>query len=641
MPAARWTLIAAACFLLALSALRAVAGGSVDMAHHYALAYRLFEHWSLPSIYDPSLGEMNFYPRLGHLFAALAGRAAGSVFIGLHFTALLSLALTWGAILAIVNTLPARSAQISSVALAILAFANNRLQGPAFHGGELITNYFFSQLVAQAAFFAALAMAMLLEYKGRKIFAFFFLTPCIYFCTSIHLLPAIELLGVLCILLAIDLIASPPQKSELLKALVQAAAIASVALTCLVLNPAFGAMRKIADNNGDLHIALVSYSSGMIWLALFVLGASTSLLRAWFKADNRQQHMALKYLGAWGASIALLCLLQIVLANLGYGSHYAAKKYVFGLTTFTAVFLCICIGHFASGMKSEQVNPATRIHLISREIVVLLPLCCIFLSVIHAKKVLDTSAIAAMERRLAGLARTSLPAPPPGKSNVIIDLPASALPVVNYMFSIAIAKTTSGDAIRDVLIANELSDLGRYVRVVGGAQSRRYVHENCRLDSPGSLAVMDAACLDTAIRASNVCAGVMDFSSNGLVDQRFLQGFSAAEAGGRWTSASHAEFTCLAGERKPESISLLASPFLLPSSKRQRVRISVNGEKLGDFEFKDPNGASIRIDMTSTKQQAKYVFSIELPDAISPKAAGINPQDDRKLGLSFKTVTFD
>src|SRR3954468_3709966 len=67
---------------------------SIDLAHHYVLAYRLAEEWRLP-VKDPSLGEMNFYPWMAHALAAIAGTVLSSVYAGLQVVALLSLAAVW------------------------------------------------------------------------------------------------------------------------------------------------------------------------------------------------------------------------------------------------------------------------------------------------------------------------------------------------------------------------------------------------------------------------------------------------------------------------------------------------------------------------------------------------------------------
>ena len=46
---------------------------SVDLAHHYALAFRISENWTLVGTDDPTLGEMNFYPSTSHALAAIVG----------------------------------------------------------------------------------------------------------------------------------------------------------------------------------------------------------------------------------------------------------------------------------------------------------------------------------------------------------------------------------------------------------------------------------------------------------------------------------------------------------------------------------------------------------------------------------------
>jgi len=98
--------------------------GSVDLAHHYALAYRISEQWWLTSIFDPTLGEMNIYPRGGHIIAAIVGAFFNSTFIGIQLTTLASVAIIWLSILAILNGMPQRIANTSLLSFFLLLLMN-------------------------------------------------------------------------------------------------------------------------------------------------------------------------------------------------------------------------------------------------------------------------------------------------------------------------------------------------------------------------------------------------------------------------------------------------------------------------------------------------------------------------------------
>ncbi|MCF5455576.1 hypothetical protein GIV89_28385, partial [Pseudomonas syringae] len=182
---------------LMLSNIDVLRSQSPDLAHHYALAYRIAENFNLINSNDPTLGEMNYYPRLGHIAAAIVGWPMHSTFLGLQIVSLLSLAAIWGAFIYMLNTLPRRVATASTVTLALLLVVNKYAFHFDVHGGEIVGNYFYSQLVGQAVAILGMAVAVFLEVRRGRVTAYVFLIAVIAINTGVHLLPTLELLGLL------------------------------------------------------------------------------------------------------------------------------------------------------------------------------------------------------------------------------------------------------------------------------------------------------------------------------------------------------------------------------------------------------------------------------------------------------------
>src|SRR5438132_644254 len=109
-PAVKLGVLLATMFVLLCYAVDHIWATSSDFAHHYALVARLAQQWTLPAGgFDPSLGEMNIYPRSSHALAAMLGTLLHSSFLGMHLVTLLSMMGVWAALGALMLTLPRRA----------------------------------------------------------------------------------------------------------------------------------------------------------------------------------------------------------------------------------------------------------------------------------------------------------------------------------------------------------------------------------------------------------------------------------------------------------------------------------------------------------------------------------------------------
>ncbi len=86
----------------------------------------------------------------------------------------MSLAVLWGAFIYMLNTLPRRVAAASTFTLALLLVVNKYAFHFDVHGGEIVSNYFYSQLVGQAVAVLGMAVAVFLEVRRGRGTAYVF-----------------------------------------------------------------------------------------------------------------------------------------------------------------------------------------------------------------------------------------------------------------------------------------------------------------------------------------------------------------------------------------------------------------------------------------------------------------------------------
>jgi hypothetical protein len=609
---------------------------SVDLAHHYVLVFRLGEDWQIDRA-DPTLGEMSFYPRYAHIAAAVLGTVFNSPLLGLHVLTLGSLVLLWASYLYIVHSLSSRTALGATAALSLLLLLNAfALQLPMpLHGAEVAVNYFFSQMVAQALAIVAVAVAMKLEASRTSAHAYAFLLAAMYGLMGVHLLPALELLGLLVLLMLCNFLSTwKTRQKPLTGALILCSiVIASVAL--VYTHPTFAGMKVIAENNGGMPSHWLGSIPAMVGLCLVSIAAAAQLLFAWYGQRQQAQLIAYKYLGLYGFAIATLCLMQCVVLHFGLGSEYAIKKYVFGLTSFLVVYLAIAIGawierhsrHLPTGqLEKNALQP----------LLLVVALCVCFVYAPRASKLLDTSDLVKLERELTLLRDTSLNPLPKGKYNVVIDLQGQP-GVIDYMFSIAIAHTAREFAMRDLLASRSISDFSPYNKIISSRGATRF--EGCAGSSTGPLILSEPACSAEKVAASKVCKGTFDFSQAGNLDRSMLQGFSEGEQTARWTDGEHASIVCDI-QQDVKSATIVLSPFIW-EERRQRVAIKVNGKLALEHEFhKMSEEKTFTVRLPSMPAGEQLRFTLDLPDAISPSKLGLGP-DGRQLGVAVKSVRFE
>ncbi|WP_074816993.1 hypothetical protein [Pseudomonas syringae] len=608
---------------------------SVDLAHHYALAYRIAENFNLTSSNDPTLGEMNYYPRLSHIAAAIVGWPLHSTFLGLQIVSLLSLAIIWGAYIYMLSTLPRRVATVSTVALVLLLVLNRYAFKFDVHGAEIVGNYFYSQLVGQAVALLSIAVAIFLEVRKGRGTAYVFLVGVIAFNTGVHLLPTLELLGLLGGLVAFNGYLNFAEKKSGIGGILASFLIPAAGLCGVLLNPAFSAMRKISENDGALDFANISYPTGVTVLCL--AGMVSSIVLLWLHVRNKTMlgYTAIKYLALYGGAVSCLCLLQMVLVKFGMGSDYAVKKYVFGMVSYLVVALAVMSAYFFCKRHVSKLDVSFNRSFLYA-LFTAVSFCVVFNTSLIPRERHDVSDLVQMEKKLDVMA-SQVPTINNGKDDVVIGLNGLS-PVFDYLYSIAVFKTKREVAIPDVLVANNVRDYAGYNRVVTSAGVSKYSIEQCKVSSGKDIVVMDAGCLSDHLNQAGHCEGRVDFSTNGLIDSRNLKGFSSAESTGTWILDGNAEFRCKVGGRAPSTMILDWRPFVSSQHAKQAVKVFINGVEVYSAALTKPEFTTTEVKLPAISGD-KMVVTISAQDSVSPQQLGMS-EDARSLSVFVKSIEF-
>ena len=253
---------------------------SIDVALHYALVSRLSEHWHLPTDDDPSLEEMNIYPRYSHRLAAISDKLTGSPLGGMQFITMLSLSALWSAIAVMFLALPRRMLWMAFGALSVLLLANRFFIHLELFGGEILGNYFYPQLVAQALALIAIACVLWMDKAGmHPIISYLILGTSVPVIQQFHLLPALEVLATLALLVLYNLLDIRSERRWPVFGIGLLAIVASAALTAL--SPVFKSMLSISGTHGVLQL---NYTPNLTSLAVecgIVIVLSALLLWQW------------------------------------------------------------------------------------------------------------------------------------------------------------------------------------------------------------------------------------------------------------------------------------------------------------------------------------------------------------------------
>lgn len=616
--------------------------GSVDVAHHYALVVRLaeFANGAFPT--DPSLGEMNIYPRLSHQLAVIAGSWFGSPLLGMQLVASLSLVLVWAGLMWLVATLPQQVALRAGSVLVVLLVLNLVKLRLAVHGIELVVGYFYAQLVGQALLVLALVASLYLERRQAPDWLrYALLIPALYVVTGTHLLPALFLLLMMGWLVVADLLAHMRSHQP---GLVVRSAVGAGLLLCalgvVISHPGFAAMREISKNNGGIEVRYFNSLAALLVLAVAVALGSGGLLWFWLRRAQDRAWLPLKYLALFGLAVSCLALVQGLALKLGFASDYALRKYVFALATMALILLALLPGLLTQ--RGVPAAPTPRGALFHYGLpVVLAVIAC--LAVTAKPPVFATASLAAIEQAVLGL-KKQMGAPPVGKFDYVLGTTmgraaVATPPMLEYMYSIAELHIPRGGNpnAHSLLFEHNIADWTLVARLITAANGAYDQVPACRTGmARGGLVVLDGDCL----RRHGKQGSYIDLTSANRAPTCTLTGFGAPEKDGTWTVQREATLRCPrlpVNGQPPRRVALTAVAFR-DDELPQRALMAVDGLPATTIIYRGGGHVTAPLPL-GADGAADVVITLSLPDAIAPPSAGPTP-DPRLLGLYVRGVSF-
>ena len=616
-------------------------GTSIDFAHHYALIARLSELQFNSSLFDPSLGEMNYYPRNGHILAAIMGRIFGSAFLGMHIVSLLSVILFWSSISFMLLSLPRKAAYFSAMILATLLWANQHYFHVELHAVEIIGNYFFAQLLGQACVIFVVCVLLFFDRIATHA-RYFFLVASIYLIVGIHLLPALELFAFFILLTIVEQYQVCKSKQASWRSMVSAILLLAIAGTVLISHPSFVSMRAISANNGVLNTHYLNDLGTLSLLNVALIFCSGFFLRFWLTLNSEKQARSLiifKYVGLYGLSMAGLCLMQILALKFGQGSEYAIKKYVFGLQTVLFIDIVLLLMLLVYKTKKSVLIEKDDDSDKSIASIYLLPITLTsiaYFCVIPNNHALATFEITTLEQKLL-LRRDLMVVSIPDKFNYVAGI--NALPQnISYMMSIGIFKSPRTFTPKSSSGSWWIDDWNKIGTLVTSENSPLDSSPECHRTTPAnSLALLDGECLaKLRVPRSHIL-----FTRNEEFSTCTSEGMGQAEEFGTWTIQKKVSIRCQIPQQNktlPSKLEIETSGFL-DHVTQQRVLVNVKNQSPVEYTFNDQKPNHLMKLTLPNEKSNEVQIEFSLPDAISPKQLGIG-EDARRLGISIKSITF-
>ncbi len=621
---------------------------SVDFAHHYTLAARLADHGALLN-FDPSLGvDMRIYPRYSHWVAVLLTTLLPSVFpsllLSLHVVSFACLSIIWASIIILLFSLPSQLYLRIATFLAGLLALNAFFIKAHLFGWEIIHNFFYAQLVAQAFAFIIIVITLVLEKKSYPPFLrYIILAISVYATIQFHLLAGLELLGILWLLVLIE--SWQAQKGWIVT--IKYALIPLLATGSLVTSSTFSNMYMLATNNGSLAFQFMSKASDVAIFATIVAGCSFFLLYQFFKLQKTKYKdvQAIKYIALLGITLSGLTLLQaLAFWGLEIGSEYSIKKYGFALATVFLIEIVSLFGiwftdrRFITDPLLKWRNGMTLVYQVSPALLLTLALFNISL---NAQRIIHTPQNLTFLRNV----ETYIQQHPSllfdshrNNQNYAFGI-HNLLSPQEYLISTGMLKTPRNANALNLLLAQPFSHPNEIHQIITSANSEFDLKECRQPESDTNFSVLDAACFFATF--SPICHGQIDFSNTEYVKFK-LQGFSAPETSGRWSDGNIAFIKCnmpTNPQQRPSYIRLLTKGFIY-KEHTQRMLIRINDMPKVEFVYdKTQPEHEIYLPIPQDSDDT-LTIQLEFPDAISPSTLNLST-DVRQLGVWFDTLQFE
>lgn len=506
-----WLWIATSGFLI-VSFFDCLWSVNTDYADHTAFVNRLFDNWSLPQGYTsschgpPENCHMYYYPPSSHILAAMFAVPLSSPVGGVQLATLLSMVGLWTGFALIFQSLPRRTLGLVAALLFVLLVLNRFVLQLELHGHEVVGMFFYPQFVAQTLAIAMLAGIALAEYRGAKPgLTYLLLVFSIPIVESVHLLPTVQLFSVLLVLIAVDWLASPQQRR--FKTLVLGTLATVAAFIEVIVHPTFKHFVQISSAEGGF--GLLRTNDPMSLAILCVVVGLLSLLLLYkiiyprSEVEVRPHSVAVKYIACYAIANCALCLFQMFMLQLGFGSWYACKKYGFALNTCLLFELALLAGLILESRWGGEGPPKPGLAATLFDVAfVSLYVAAAFYLTLPSGKQAAASRLASIERFARTYRQTAFHNLP-GTFDYAVGL-KDVPPIVNYMISWGPlqAPFPEENNTEDVYANRPFSQPSLIGHILTSVNSRPWDMPRCRTQfaSP-SLVILDGPCVVSALNS--------------------------------------------------------------------------------------------------------------------------------------------
>jgi len=317
---------------------RYIPTSSFDLVQHFLLVDEIMKHAMVRPDSVQRIGAMALYPAAAHWAAAVIGWITGSGLVGISIVTIASAYLCYLFIAYLVGASTPTNVLLFALTFLALRFTRSQI------GWEVVANFFYPQLVADAVYFAVLLWISNNRKDWKQAVAFMLAGAISMW---IQPLVAVHILAAGCVLMTFHSVESWKKNSALpVRNVVLLLIVLAASIAIILTNPAFGVMRSIASNDGDL---VMGYNHLML---VAILCAAIGAFNLWKRLAGSATYVD-AVLGSAVIAAACLAILQFALLKLhGDGSPYAVKKHMFLVVTLGIVNAVRAItGYFPESKK--------------------------------------------------------------------------------------------------------------------------------------------------------------------------------------------------------------------------------------------------------------------------------------------------
>jgi hypothetical protein len=328
---------------------------SSDLGGHYAATEYIYNAWEWP---PPEMGlPARNYPLLSHTFAAILGAILGSrlraiLMLSVLSTCAIYAVLGWGT----------RSRDLTGLTFSLLAGTLMILFAPSntFWGNEVLSNFFYAQIVGEALFLSLLLLTSTLSRLVARLVALFggtLLLNYVYTLSAVHLAFSAPFLW------AIPLLQEWEKTKRFPWQRAVGCGVLLASLSLLVLSSSiFYSMTINASFNGGINVDIGNNGVLFLMFVNLLLAILLVMLTVYDKCTLANPNFVFAAL----AGVTMTAMVQWIALNLlGHGSNYAILKHVYGLGSmlvigFSAVTVDIFRGNVKSGLLVSQLRAARQ-----------------------------------------------------------------------------------------------------------------------------------------------------------------------------------------------------------------------------------------------------------------------------------------